>query len=86
LLRSIVARDQLDPYPQGARGKEVEQGQSGADHNVRLLFVPRSGLLLDVDGGVVGAPCASSAARLAAFLCSRLSAFVRCFSFRFSSF
>jgi hypothetical protein len=38
----LVARDQLNPYPQGARGKEVEEGQSGADHsgadhNVRLF-------------------------------------------------
>lgn len=38
------------------------------------------------DGGVFGAPCASSAARLAAFLCSRLSAFARCLSCRFRSF
>jgi hypothetical protein len=36
LPRSILARDQLNPYLQGARSKEVEQWQSGADHNVRL--------------------------------------------------
>ena len=36
LPRSIFARDQLNPYLQGAQGKEVEQWQSGADHNVRL--------------------------------------------------
>ncbi len=36
LPRSILARDQLNPYVQGAQGKEVEQWQSGADHNVRL--------------------------------------------------
>ena len=34
LPRSIFARDQLNPYLQGAQGKEVEQWQSG--HNVRL--------------------------------------------------
>jgi hypothetical protein len=34
--RSIPARNQLNPYLQGAQGKEVEQWQSGADHNVRL--------------------------------------------------
>jgi hypothetical protein len=34
--RSILARDQLNPYLQGGQGKEVEQWQSGADHNVRL--------------------------------------------------
>jgi hypothetical protein len=36
LTRSILARDQLNPYVQGAQGKEVEQWQSGADHNIRL--------------------------------------------------
>jgi hypothetical protein len=36
LPRSILARDQLNPYLQGAQGKEVEQWQSSADHNVRL--------------------------------------------------
>lgn len=36
LPRSVLARDQLNPYLQGAQGKEVEQWQSGADHNVRL--------------------------------------------------
>jgi len=36
LPRSIPARKQLNPYLQGAQGKEVEQWQSGADHNVRL--------------------------------------------------
>jgi hypothetical protein len=36
LPRSILARDQLNPYPQGAGGKEVEQGQSHGDQNVRL--------------------------------------------------
>src|SRR6267143_2062388 len=30
----ILARDQLNPYLQAARRKEVEQWQSGADHNV----------------------------------------------------
>src|SRR5205085_896906 len=38
------------------------------------------------DDGVVGVPCASCAARLASFLCSRRSAFARCFSCRFISF
>ena len=36
LPRSIPACNQLNPYLQGAQGKEVEQWQSGADHNVRL--------------------------------------------------
>ena len=36
LPRSILARDQLNPYLQGAQGKAVEQWQSGADHNVWL--------------------------------------------------
>jgi hypothetical protein len=36
LPRSILARDQLNPYLQDAQGKAVEQWQSGADHNVRL--------------------------------------------------
>ncbi len=36
LPRSILARDQLNPYLQGAQGKAVEQWQSGANHNVRL--------------------------------------------------
>ena len=36
LPRGILVRDQLNPYPQGAQVKEVEQWQSGADHNVRL--------------------------------------------------
>jgi hypothetical protein len=36
--------------------------------------------------GPAGVSCDSFAARLAAFLCSRLSAFARCFSCRFSSF
>ena len=36
LPRSILARDQLNPYLQGAQGKDVEQWQSGADHNVRF--------------------------------------------------
>src|SRR5260370_27954063 len=31
---NILARDQLNPYLQAARRKEVEQWQSGADHNV----------------------------------------------------
>src|SRR5260370_30865672 len=31
---TILARDQLNPYLQAARRKEVEQWQSGADHNV----------------------------------------------------
>jgi len=30
---NILARDQLNPYLQAARRKEVEQWQSGADHN-----------------------------------------------------
>jgi hypothetical protein len=34
--RSIPARNQLNPYLQAAQGKEVEQWQSDADHNVRL--------------------------------------------------
>ena len=34
LPRNILARNQLKPYLQAARGKEVEQWQSGADHNV----------------------------------------------------
>ncbi len=31
---NILARDQLNPYLQAVRRKEVEQWQSGADHNV----------------------------------------------------
>src|SRR5258708_33874551 len=31
---NILARGQLNPYLQAARRKEVEQWQSGADHNV----------------------------------------------------
>jgi hypothetical protein len=31
---NILARDQLNPYLQAARRKEVEQWQSDADHNV----------------------------------------------------
>jgi hypothetical protein len=36
LPRSILSRDQLNPYLQGAQGKAVEQWQSGVDQNVRL--------------------------------------------------
>lgn len=36
LPRSFLARDQLNPYLRGAQGKERNNRQSGADHNVRL--------------------------------------------------
>jgi len=51
LPRSILARDQLNPYLQGAQGKEVEQWQSGVDHNARLLNVDASPVWLSRPGG-----------------------------------
>jgi len=36
LPRNILGRDELNPHIQAAQGNEVEQWQSGADHNVRL--------------------------------------------------
>jgi hypothetical protein len=34
VLTLLLPRNQFNPYLQAARGKEVEQWQSGADHNV----------------------------------------------------
>ena len=51
LPRGSLARDQLNPYLQGAQAKEVEQWQSGADHNVRLHKEQYTGVMqmLDLD-------------------------------------
>ena len=59
--------------------------ESGATERKTSSF-SHSGCSSESEGGVVGVFCASFAARLANFFCSRRSALARCFSCRFISF
>jgi hypothetical protein len=61
LPRSILARDQLNPYPQGTQGKEVEQWQTGTVHLNRSINCPKAGFR---PSGTEGSTCPVVAQRI----------------------